>query len=168
MHDCTTLLQDIYTLFHLSRPFKFISKTSNFLIPIVGWSMFMTGQSFSSISVSTMNLISGVTFSFASEKYDSMLILASFSSYSVVDWQQMLSRKSVVDTAQCAALMKHQMRNVPCPFGTMHQCSCQSTHIRFSPLALMSSEMDFKKVLYNLVSDDDSSLDDVSWNMLRL
>ncbi|KIZ06091.1 1-acyl-sn-glycerol-3-phosphate acyltransferase [Monoraphidium neglectum] len=33
---------DIYSLFHLQRPFKFISKTSNFLIPIVGWSMFMT------------------------------------------------------------------------------------------------------------------------------
>ena len=38
------LLQDIYTLFHLNRPFKFISKTSNFWIPIVGWSMFMTGK----------------------------------------------------------------------------------------------------------------------------
>ena len=36
-------LQDIYSLFHLNRPFKFISKTSNFLIPIIGWSMFMTG-----------------------------------------------------------------------------------------------------------------------------
>jgi 1-acyl-sn-glycerol-3-phosphate acyltransferase len=36
-------LQDIYSLFHLQRPFKFISKTSNFLIPIVGWSMFLTG-----------------------------------------------------------------------------------------------------------------------------
>ncbi|KAI8468957.1 MAG: hypothetical protein J3K34DRAFT_425405 [Monoraphidium minutum] len=35
---------DIYSLFHLQRPFKFISKTSNFLIPIVGWSMFMTGH----------------------------------------------------------------------------------------------------------------------------
>lgn len=34
---------DIYSLFHLQRPFKFISKTSNFLIPIVGWSMFLTG-----------------------------------------------------------------------------------------------------------------------------
>jgi 1-acyl-sn-glycerol-3-phosphate acyltransferase len=34
---------DIYSLFHLKRPFKFISKTSNFLIPIVGWSMFLTG-----------------------------------------------------------------------------------------------------------------------------
>ena len=40
------IVQDIYTLFHLSRPFKFISKTSNFLIPIVGWSMFMTGVHF--------------------------------------------------------------------------------------------------------------------------
>lgn len=38
------LLQDIYSLFHLQRPFKFISKTSNFLIPIVGWSMFLTGE----------------------------------------------------------------------------------------------------------------------------
>ena len=35
--------QDIYSLFHLQRPFKFISKTSNFMIPIVGWSMFLTG-----------------------------------------------------------------------------------------------------------------------------
>ena len=35
--------QDIYTLFHLDRDFKFISKTSNFLIPIIGWSMFLTG-----------------------------------------------------------------------------------------------------------------------------
>lgn len=35
---------DIYTLFQLRRPFKFISKTSNFLIPIVGWSMFLTGH----------------------------------------------------------------------------------------------------------------------------
>lgn len=35
---------DIYSLFHLNRPFKFISKTSNFLIPIVGWSMFLTGH----------------------------------------------------------------------------------------------------------------------------
>lgn len=35
---------DIYTLFWLGRPFKFISKTSNFLIPIIGWSMFLTGH----------------------------------------------------------------------------------------------------------------------------
>jgi 1-acyl-sn-glycerol-3-phosphate acyltransferase len=35
---------DIYSLFHLRRPFKFISKTSNFLIPVVGWSMFLTGH----------------------------------------------------------------------------------------------------------------------------
>jgi len=35
---------DIYSLFHLRRPFKFISKTSNFLIPIIGWSMFLTGH----------------------------------------------------------------------------------------------------------------------------
>ncbi|GLI70468.1 hypothetical protein VaNZ11_015378 [Volvox africanus] len=35
---------DIYSLFHLQRPFKFISKTSNFLIPIIGWSMFLTGH----------------------------------------------------------------------------------------------------------------------------
>lgn len=35
---------DIFTLFQLNRPFKFISKTSNFLIPIVGWSMFLTGH----------------------------------------------------------------------------------------------------------------------------
>jgi 1-acyl-sn-glycerol-3-phosphate acyltransferase len=35
---------DIYTLFHLHQDFKFISKTSNFLIPIIGWSMFLTGH----------------------------------------------------------------------------------------------------------------------------
>jgi 1-acyl-sn-glycerol-3-phosphate acyltransferase len=35
---------DIYSLFHLDRPFKFISKTSIFMIPIVGWSMFLTGH----------------------------------------------------------------------------------------------------------------------------
>jgi 1-acyl-sn-glycerol-3-phosphate acyltransferase len=35
---------DIYTLFHLQRDFKFISKTSNFFIPIIGWSMFLTGH----------------------------------------------------------------------------------------------------------------------------
>ncbi|KAH7425635.1 hypothetical protein KP509_11G063600 [Ceratopteris richardii] len=35
---------DIYTLFLLDRPFKFISKTSIFLIPIIGWSMYLTGH----------------------------------------------------------------------------------------------------------------------------
>ena len=35
---------DIYTLFHLHRPFKFISKVSNFLIPCIGWSMYLTGH----------------------------------------------------------------------------------------------------------------------------
>lgn len=35
---------DIFSLFHLDRPFKFISKASIFYIPIVGWSMFMTGH----------------------------------------------------------------------------------------------------------------------------
>lgn len=35
---------DIYTLFLLGRPFKFISKTSNFLIPLIGWSMYLTGH----------------------------------------------------------------------------------------------------------------------------
>mmetsp|Transcript_34400 Transcript_34400/g.62004 ORF Transcript_34400/g.62004 Transcript_34400/m.62004 type:complete len:226 (+) Transcript_34400:560-1237(+) len=35
---------DIYSLFHLRRPFKFISKTSNFLVPVIGWSMFLTGH----------------------------------------------------------------------------------------------------------------------------
>ncbi len=39
------VVQDIFTLFHLNRPFKFVSKTSNFLIPIIGWSMFLTGES---------------------------------------------------------------------------------------------------------------------------
>ena len=38
-------MQDIFSLFHLDRSFKFISKTSNFYIPVVGWSMFMTGKS---------------------------------------------------------------------------------------------------------------------------
>lgn len=43
--DCVLLPtpQDIFSLFHLDRPFKFVSKTSNFYIPIVGWSMFLTG-----------------------------------------------------------------------------------------------------------------------------
>jgi len=35
---------DIYTLFHVNRDFKFISNTSNFFIPIIGWSMFLTGH----------------------------------------------------------------------------------------------------------------------------
>lgn len=35
---------DIYSMFHLRRPFKFVSKTSNFLIPVVGWSMYLTGH----------------------------------------------------------------------------------------------------------------------------
>jgi 1-acyl-sn-glycerol-3-phosphate acyltransferase len=35
---------DIFSLFHLMRSFKFVSKTSNFLIPVVGWSMFLTGH----------------------------------------------------------------------------------------------------------------------------
>lgn len=35
--------QDITTLFHIRRDFKFISKTSNFLIPIIGWTMYLTG-----------------------------------------------------------------------------------------------------------------------------
>eukprot|EP00891_Asterochloris_glomerata_P006714 jgi/Astpho2/6714/Aster-06735 len=35
---------DIFSLFHLSRSFKFVSKTSIFFIPIVGWSMFLTGH----------------------------------------------------------------------------------------------------------------------------
>ena len=35
---------DIYSLFHLRRPFKFISKVSNFIIPIIGWSMYLTGH----------------------------------------------------------------------------------------------------------------------------
>jgi 1-acyl-sn-glycerol-3-phosphate acyltransferase len=35
---------DIYTLFHLGRDFKFISKASVFLVPLIGWSMFMTGH----------------------------------------------------------------------------------------------------------------------------
>ena len=42
-HSACLWLQDIFTLFYLDRPFKFVSKTSNFLIPIVGWSMFLTG-----------------------------------------------------------------------------------------------------------------------------
>jgi hypothetical protein len=38
------ILQDIFTLFHLGKDFKFVSKTSIFLIPIVGWSMWLTGE----------------------------------------------------------------------------------------------------------------------------
>lgn len=34
---------DIYTLLTLGRTFKFISKTSIFLIPIIGWAMFLLG-----------------------------------------------------------------------------------------------------------------------------
>lgn len=34
---------DIYTLLTLGRPFKFISKTSIFLFPIIGWAMFLLG-----------------------------------------------------------------------------------------------------------------------------
>ncbi|XP_038723350.1 1-acyl-sn-glycerol-3-phosphate acyltransferase LPAT1, chloroplastic isoform X3 [Tripterygium wilfordii] len=34
---------DIYTLLILGRSFKFISKTSIFLFPIIGWAMFMLG-----------------------------------------------------------------------------------------------------------------------------
>eukprot|EP01025_Chloroclados_australasicus_P009415 TRINITY_DN13609_c0_g1_i1.p1 TRINITY_DN13609_c0_g1~~TRINITY_DN13609_c0_g1_i1.p1 ORF type:complete len:350 (+),score=19.31 TRINITY_DN13609_c0_g1_i1:2-1051(+) len=35
---------DIFTLFHLGRHFKFISKVANFLFPFFGWSMFLTGH----------------------------------------------------------------------------------------------------------------------------
>ena len=35
---------DIYSMFHLNRSFKYISKLSNFVIPIIGWSMFLTGH----------------------------------------------------------------------------------------------------------------------------
>ncbi|KAM1731755.1 hypothetical protein ACFX11_017600 [Malus domestica] len=34
---------DIYVLFTIGRPFKFISKTSIFLYPIIGWAMFLMG-----------------------------------------------------------------------------------------------------------------------------
>lgn len=34
---------DIYTLLTLGRSFKFISKTSVFVIPIIGWAMFLMG-----------------------------------------------------------------------------------------------------------------------------
>lgn len=34
---------DIYTLLTLGRSFKFISKTSVFLYPIIGWAMFLLG-----------------------------------------------------------------------------------------------------------------------------
>lgn len=34
---------DIYTLLTLGRPFKFISKTSIFLYPVIGWAMFLLG-----------------------------------------------------------------------------------------------------------------------------
>ncbi|GBG75762.1 hypothetical protein CBR_g21007 [Chara braunii] len=35
---------DIYTTFQLNRPFKFISKSTIFLIPIIGWAMYLTGH----------------------------------------------------------------------------------------------------------------------------
>eukprot|EP00271_Cylindrocystis_brebissonii_P009325 TRINITY_DN24075_c0_g1_i1.p1 TRINITY_DN24075_c0_g1~~TRINITY_DN24075_c0_g1_i1.p1 ORF type:complete len:358 (+),score=50.25 TRINITY_DN24075_c0_g1_i1:331-1404(+) len=35
---------DIFSLFALMRPFKFVSKTSIFKIPIIGWAMFLTGH----------------------------------------------------------------------------------------------------------------------------
>lgn len=35
---------DIFTLFHLGKDFKFVSKPSIFMIPIVGWSMWLTGH----------------------------------------------------------------------------------------------------------------------------
>ncbi|KAM1478449.1 hypothetical protein ACFX2I_025872 [Malus domestica] len=34
---------DIYILFTIGRPFKFISKTSIFLYPVIGWAMFLMG-----------------------------------------------------------------------------------------------------------------------------
>lgn len=34
---------DIYVLLTIGRPYKFISKTSIFLIPIIGWAMFLMG-----------------------------------------------------------------------------------------------------------------------------
>ncbi|KAL6223729.1 hypothetical protein ACLB2K_002587 [Fragaria x ananassa] len=34
---------DIYVLLTIGRPYKFISKTSIFLIPIIGWAMFLIG-----------------------------------------------------------------------------------------------------------------------------
>ena len=41
---CATAGQDIYSLYHLHRSLKYISKLSNFLIPVIGWSMFLTGH----------------------------------------------------------------------------------------------------------------------------
>ena len=35
---------DIYTLLTLGRNFKFISKTAIFVIPIIGWAMFLMGM----------------------------------------------------------------------------------------------------------------------------
>jgi len=35
---------DIFSLFRQFRPFKFVSQTSVFMFPIVGWSMFLTGH----------------------------------------------------------------------------------------------------------------------------
>lgn len=54
-HSSDAGLQDIFTLFHLDRPFKFVSKTSNFFIPIVGWSMFLTGMTPSQRTASNVN-----------------------------------------------------------------------------------------------------------------
>ena len=39
-----TSKQDIFSLYHLKRSLKYISKLSNFLIPVIGWSMFLTGH----------------------------------------------------------------------------------------------------------------------------
>lgn len=39
-------MQDIFSLLHLGRDFKFVSKGSIFMIPVVGWSMWVTGAPF--------------------------------------------------------------------------------------------------------------------------
>lgn len=69
VHTCIgmsagTALQDIFALFHLGKDFKFVSKKSIFFIPIVGWSMFLTGactsvpcslDGFTSASIATLS-----------------------------------------------------------------------------------------------------------------
>ena len=43
-NQAALLVQDIFTLFHLGKDFKFVSKPEIFFIPIVGWSMYLTGM----------------------------------------------------------------------------------------------------------------------------
>lgn len=40
-------IQDITALLQIDRDFKYISKASVFLVPFLGWSMFLTGMGMS-------------------------------------------------------------------------------------------------------------------------